>query len=407
MKQGSTVTTEKTEEKSIRVLLVEDDEIDAERVRRALTFAKDKPKHDEPEYEVEHVTLLADAVKRLSNLEPLDVMMLDLGLPDSSGMDTVMAVLDVGRQIPIVIFTGQDDHHSLVQGVLALGIQDYLVKGRESDELLRRSVCYALERHKLLQGLKEERRKRKELLAQHDITEEAEQASVVLAHVNDVMTDFTSIASHELRAPLRTVNNLSEWIAERLSDALDDESKSKLDMLRDRITRTELLLDDLLAYSRAGRMGLEIVSVDMMELLGSINEELEPPEGFSILAEGKLPSFRTALIPFYQVLRNLIDNAIKHHDQVSEGNVTISVRDVDSHFEITVEDDGPGIEEKNHKRIFSMFQTLLPRDQAKGSGVGLAIVGKIIDWNGGDIRVQSDGSRGTTFTYTWNKSPGW
>ncbi|MEK6247267.1 MAG: hybrid sensor histidine kinase/response regulator [Planctomycetales bacterium] len=402
-KEGSTVPTENT----IRVLLVEDDEIDAERVRRALTFAKDKPKYEEPEYQIEHVTLLADAIKRLSNLEPLDVLMLDLGLPDSAGMDTVMSVLDVGRQLPIVIFTGQDDHHSLVQGVLALGVQDYLVKGRESDELLRRSVCYALERHKLLQGIKEERRKRKELLAQHDIAEEAEQASVVLAHVNDVMSDFTTIASHELRAPLQTVNNLSEWIADRLSDALDDEALSKLTMLRDRITRTELLLDDLLAYSRAGRMGLEVVNVDVMDLLGAINEELAPPNGFSILADGKLPCFRTALIPFYQVLRNLIDNAIKHHDQSSEGNVTISARDAETYFEFTVADDGPGIQPKNHKRIFGMFQTLLPRDQARGSGVGLAIVRKIIDWNGGDISVESDGDRGTTFTFTWNKSPGW
>ncbi|MEK6249963.1 MAG: hybrid sensor histidine kinase/response regulator [Planctomycetales bacterium] len=382
----------------IHVLLVEDDKSDAYLLQAGLSESK------LPRFHVEHVTRLDAAIERLRGSEAVDVIILDLNLPDSTGIDTVMSLMDLELQRPIVVITGQPDDHAMVSGLLAIGVQDYIVKGTESDQSLRRCVRNAVDRHRLLMRYRRERRKRQELAAQQEVFDETERASDILAQVNEVMCDFTKVASNELRAPLQAMSRLNKWIVNDLRHALNDEAKDKMRQFQDRIKRMEMLLDGLLAYSQAGQMVLDLVEVDVEALLGEIDAELAPPEEFSILATGKLPCFTTTQMPLQQVLRNLIDNAIKHHDQPEEGCVTISARDRDEYYEFIVADNGPGIPPQDHQRIFEIFQTNSARGQAVGSGFGLAIVKKIIDWNRGDITVDSNGSRGTTFAFTWNKA---
>jgi len=170
--------------------------------------------------------------------------------------------------------------------------------------------------------------------------------------------------------------------------------------MQQRVQRMELLLDDLLAYSRAGRLRSMIEWVDTRALLQNILEMNVLPTGFDVSVNGDMPTFHTRKAALEQVLRNLIANAVKHHDR-PDGHVEISCRDQAGQFEFVVADDGPGIPDEFHERIFRMFQTLQPRDQVEGSGVGLALVKKLVESEGGRISIDATQGRGATFRFTW------
>ena len=172
--------------------------------------------------------------------------------------------------------------------------------------------------------------------------------------------------------------------------------------MRGRIIRMEKLLDDLLAYSRADRYQYNLGKVDVAELLDDIVRLVTPPQGFAVSLQTSLPVLITQKVPLETVLRNLINNAIKHHDR-TDGQVQVAVQDLGEFFEFSVSDDGPGIAPEFHERIFQIFQTLRPRDQVEGSGMGLAIVKKIVESRNGRISVTSTPGQGATFRFTWPK----
>ena len=224
-----------------------------------------------------------------------------------------------------------------------------------------------------------------------------------LARSNTELEQFAYVASHDLKAPLRAIDTLSKWIEEDLKDLLTGEALENMELMRGRVQRLETLLDDLLAYSRAGRVSTEISEVDMEQSVRAVVELLGLPDGFTVRTSGVLPTFTTAQGPLEQVLRNLINNAVKHHDR-STGTVDVSVADLGDRYEITVADDGPGIPAELRKKAFQMFQTLRPRDESEGSGMGLALVRKLVEWQGGTIRLESGaGGRGAVFRFTWRK----
>lgn len=223
-----------------------------------------------------------------------------------------------------------------------------------------------------------------------------------LARSNADLEQFAYVASHDLKAPLRAIANLAEWIEEDLPGQLPEKVQDHVRKLRGRVGRMEALTEDLLTYSRAGRTRAEIGSVDTAALVADLAQMLAPPAGFSVSAEPGMPSFETAKAPLEQVLRNLLGNALKHHDS-SDGRITVSARDLGERYEFSVRDDGPGIPPKYQSRIFQMFQTLRPRDEVEGTGMGLALVKKIVERHGGEVRVDSGEGRGSTFRFTWPK----
>jgi len=224
-----------------------------------------------------------------------------------------------------------------------------------------------------------------------------------LRRSNDDLDRFAYSASHDLKAPLRGIRNLTDWIAEDIEGSASADTVENLALVRSRVQRLDLLLDSLLRYSRVGRSGAEEEDVDLARMVAEISDYVAPAEGFSVSVRGELPILRTDKAPLEQVLRNLIGNGLKHHDRAA-GNVTVSTRDLGDALEFRVEDDGPGIPERFHDRIFLMFQTLRPRDEVEGSGMGLAIVKKTVEQHGGSIRVESaPPRRGTAFIFTWAK----
>jgi signal transduction histidine kinase/CHASE3 domain sensor protein len=233
--------------------------------------------------------------------------------------------------------------------------------------------------------------------------------STVLATTNAALEDrnreleqFAYVASHDLKAPLRAIANLSEWIEEDLNDRLPQENQHQMQLLRGRVHRMEALINGLLEYSRIGRVQSPTELVDVKELLLEVIDSLAPPDSVQVEIAPEMPTFKTKVILLRQVFANLIGNAIKHHDR-SDGHVRISVQDQGNWYEFAVADDGPGIDPIYHDKIFTIFQTLQARDTKESTGIGLSIVKKIVETEGGTIRLESQEGKGAAFYFTWRQ----
>jgi signal transduction histidine kinase len=222
-----------------------------------------------------------------------------------------------------------------------------------------------------------------------------------LQRSNRELDQFAYVASHDLKAPLRAVDQLASWIVEDAAAVLPSASQVHLTKLRSRIQRLERLLDDLLAYSRAGRQHHPLEQVDTGVLVRNICDLLAPPAGFTVSLGEYFPTLVAARVPLETVLRNLISNAIKHHDHPQVGRVVITATEQRAFVLFTVADDGPGIDPAFQDRIFEIFQTLKPRDEVEGSGIGLAVVKKLVEEYGGTVQVESSTGQGATFRFTW------
>jgi len=229
-------------------------------------------------------------------------------------------------------------------------------------------------------------------------------AETELEKRNEELERYAYAASHDLKAPLRGIDHLAQWIEEDLGEHATGEVRENVGLLRGRVRRMESLLDDMLEYSRSGWVDSETAEVDTVALLDEVVELTDAPAGFGIRGEGGLPRFRTAVSPLKQVFLNLVGNAIKHHDR-TEGTVRVSARDLGPEYEFRVEDDGPGIPPELREKAFGIFQTLRARDEVEGSGIGLAMVKRLVESQGGSIRLEqgADG-RGCVVLFTWPKA---
>ncbi|WP_245602909.1 sensor histidine kinase [Leisingera methylohalidivorans] len=245
----------------------------------------------------------------------------------------------------------------------------------------------------------------RDISEQKRIETEREQFIKDLSRSNQDLDDFAYVASHDLRAPLRVIGNASSWLEEDLADALDDESRENLQLIRSRITRMEQLLNDLHEYSRAGR-NTDARYRQLMpgaELMDEVLMLVEQPDGFTINIDPGFASIRLPNMPLKQIFANLVSNAIKHNE-TGTGVVDVLLEDGGGFYAFTVADDGPGIAPQFHEQIFKMFQTLKSRDVVEGSGMGLAIVKKHVENAGGTITLESSAGEGCAFRFTWPKT---
>jgi signal transduction histidine kinase len=223
-----------------------------------------------------------------------------------------------------------------------------------------------------------------------------------LKRKNAELDQFAHIASHDMKAPLRGIDNVITWIKEDHDKELSPKVQEYLGIIKGRVKRAENMIAGILSYARVGKdvRDLELVSVKdlVQEVIGNV--AVDSKIDFDIA--DNLPVFKTERLPLYQVFSNLLSNAVKYHDKL-KGKVSVRHEDHNDHFRFFVKDDGPGIAATYHEKIFQIFQTLQERDSFESTGVGLAIVKKILDANDEQINIQSEPGEGSVFSFTWAK----
>jgi signal transduction histidine kinase len=228
-----------------------------------------------------------------------------------------------------------------------------------------------------------------------------ERQAAELARSNAELDDFARVVSHDLKAPLRGISSLTAWIIEDNKDVVRFESQEHLRLLGERARRMGRLIDGVLSYSRVGREQSP-ERVDSRAVVEEIIDSLEPLRGVTVRIEGRLPVVLFDRTQLTQVLQNLIQNAVQHIGK-QVGEVVVSAREDARWFEFSVRDNGVGIAESHLHRIFQMFYVLDPEGDT--TGVGLAIVKKIVEMQGGSVAVESAQGRGATFRFRIPKPP--
>jgi PAS domain S-box-containing protein len=223
-----------------------------------------------------------------------------------------------------------------------------------------------------------------------------------LAGANQELKDFAYVVSHDLKAPLRGIETIADWIATDYADKLDDDGKKQLHLLANRVDRMHNLIDGILQYSRIGRVEEEKVQINLNELVPEIIDMLAPPENIAITVENELPTITYELTRVTQVFQNLLSNAVKYMDK-PKGQIKVGCVEENGFWKFSVADNGPGIEEKHFEKIFKIFQILAPRDESESTGIGLTIVKKIVELYKGKIWVESKVGEGSTFFFTLPK----
>jgi light-regulated signal transduction histidine kinase (bacteriophytochrome) len=226
-----------------------------------------------------------------------------------------------------------------------------------------------------------------------------------LERENQELRDFAKIVSHDLKAPLRGVRSLAEWIIEDNDNQFTPDSREKFDVLMQRVDRMQNLINGILEYSKAGMDVVPDNSVDLNTVIPEIIDTLYVPEHISVIIADNFPVIRCNKTRITQVFQNLIGNAIKYSDK-STGIIKVNWQDKLNFWQFSIEDNGPGIAPKYHNKIFEVFETLTSRDDIESSGIRLSVVKKIVESTGGSVWVESDGGNGSVFLFTIAKQLG-
>ena len=221
-----------------------------------------------------------------------------------------------------------------------------------------------------------------------------------LSKTNKDLDQFVYAASHDLRSPLRAIESLAQFVIEDVGELLPEDSMNDLRQLQSRSQRMERMLNDLLSYSRLRHRSFESELFTVKEMVQEAIELLDIPDGMNVV----LPTDDTEVLspraPLGQIIRNLIDNAIKHHDR-DQGEVVVESTHEGGFVKIEVSDDGPGIAPEDREAVFGIFTTLNRRDEVDSSGMGLALVKRVVEAHGGTVSILSSEGRGATFQFTW------
>ncbi|WP_437590279.1 ATP-binding protein [Sorangium sp. So ce1000] len=266
--------------------------------------------------------------------------------------------------------------------VFAFEVTDQIQARRRVEQLAAEQAAVAMDNARLFQ--------------------EAQSLIRALERTNAELDQFAYVTSHDLKAPLRGIASLAQWIEEDLSDKLTADTRHQMELLRGRVRRMEALIEGILAYSRATRFREKPESVDLDKLAKEVVELIAPRPPARVTLDVPPATLRTYRVPLQQVLMNLITNGLKHAGR-EDAAVSVSAREQGDRIEISVSDNGPGIAPAFHEKVWGMFQTLQARDKVESTGIGLAIVRKIVESRGGRAWVESDGKSGATFRFTWPK----
>jgi signal transduction histidine kinase len=366
---------------TIEILLFEDNPGDAGLIEAMLEEFSDLS------YKIKNVETLDEGLSLLKGCQ-FDVILLDLGLPDSGGINTFLDVHEKGPGIPIIILTGLTDEKTGISAVKK-GAQDYLVKGQVDSKLLERSIKYSIERKKAEKELKETVKE--------------------LKRSNDELQQFAYITSHDLQEPLRTIASYTQLIERRYKNRLDGDADEFLDFIVEAAVRMKDMIQGLLYYSRVGTRGGEFISTNTEELLETVLSNLKAliEENDVTITHGKLPVVVADEGQLIQLFQNIISNSIKFRKDNEHSKIHISAyKDDDmNEYVFSVADNGIGIEPQYFNRIFEVFKRLHTRVEYEGTGIGLSISKRIVERHKGKMWVESEFGEGSVFYFTLPVNP--
>ena len=359
------------EKERIRILHIEDDEIDRKLVKRILVSCT-RP----IDFDIEPANRISTAIDFLGN-KNYDIALLDLGLPDANGLEAVQLIKNTRSDIPVVVLTGASETE-LGVAAIANGATDYLSKGIALEELLVRTILYALERNKAEKKVKE---------------------------AVETKSEFLSTVSHELRTPLTAMKESVSIVLDGMAGEISQEQKDCLDIAKRNIDRLARLINDVLDFQKLeyGKMKFNMESNNINEVAQQVYETMatsakEKEIDFMLELDDNLPKVNLDVDRVTQVLTNLVSNAFKFTDK---GNVTIKTSSVDNTVKIQVCDTGSGIKEEDMSKLFRKFEQLALGGERKtgGTGLGLAICKEIIEHHGGKIWAESTPEKGSIFQF--------
>jgi len=312
------------------------------------------------------------------------LILLDVQMPGMDGFETaeLLRGIEKTRHLPIIFITAINKDEQYIFKGYQSGAVDYLFKPLQP-EILKSKVAVFLD-----------------LYRQQKIVE---RQAIELEHVNKELSDFAFIVSHDLKAPLRAIRSLANWIATDYADKFDAQGKEQMALLMSRVERLHALINGVLQYSRAGRIKENVESVDLNDILAEVIDLIVPPAHITVVCKNPLPTLSIERTRISQVFQNLLSNAIKYMDK-PVGEVRIGCTEIKDEFRFSVEDNGPGIDQRYFTKIFQIFQTLHPKDDVESTGVGLTLVKKIIELYGGNVWLESQVGMGSTFYFTLPKN---
>ncbi len=267
----------------------------------------------------------------------------------------------------------------------------------ELTKLLTAQAAVALQNTQLIKDMQQNQREIESLNI--NLEQRVEERTAELNRVNEELNNFAYVVSHDLKAPLRAINQLSSWVAEDYASLFDDEGKEQMALICGRATRMHEMIDGILQFSRIGRVKSDVEIVDLTVLINDVIQMIAPPENIKINIRTEFPVIKGERLRIYQVFQNLLDNAIKYNDKIN-GVIDLSCITKDGYWQVSVKDNGPGIAKKYQQKIFQLFQTLKPKDQSESTGVGLSLIEKSVTNWGGAIWVESETAEGCTFIFT-------
>ena len=341
-----------------------------------------------PAIDVEVAVCLSDGLARLDR-GGIDAVVTDLGLPDAKLLESVQAITSEFPAMPLLVLTGVEND-SIGMDVVHLGAQDYLPKAEINGLLLERAIQYAIER----------KRADSELRELNEVLEDrVNERTMELARSNIELERFAYIIAHDLKAPARGIFSLATWLADDYADALDDAGRDSLQLMCDRARRMNSLIEGVLECARVDRNLTTLSEEDSDRLVRHVIAELEPSEHITVRIDGVLPIVVYDWSQLETVFRHLIDNGIRHMGK-PRGEIVVSCSNSESDWKFCVRDNGVGIDPQHHRSIFDIFQTLQARDELETVGIGLTIVKRIVERQGGQVHVESAAGKGSACHFT-------
>jgi signal transduction histidine kinase len=373
---------------TIQILLVEDSSTDANLLRQVFLRARQQG------WELSHVERLSYAIDACCD-RPFDVVLLDLHLPDSDGLETITRFRDAVPNLPIVVLTATDDEELALQ-VMASGAQDYLVKDQITIQLLVRAIRYAIEREQILKRLRNSEQNMLKALNQE-------------RELNLMRTNFISMVSHEFRTPMTTIRSSTELLQCLGQQITLEKREQYFNRIQTSIDQMLDLLDEVLLLGSSGAGGLEYNPIPLnletfcLELAEAMQLNDSDRHSIVFTCEGNCTEAEMDDALLRHIFINLISNAIKYSPAQSRIQFNLSCHNNTAFFDI--EDQGIGIPEKDQSRLFETFYRCSNVGKIPGTGLGLAIVKKCVDLHRGRIQVNSQINVGTKFSVTLPLKP--